>query len=413
MLGLRTAPRTLWRYVAREVLAYSGLALLGTTGILLAHNLTRRAGGLVEVGITFSDLIQVGGALALVVVSYAAPISFLFGVLFATLRLSSDSEMTAMRTCGLGPGALVAPTLALGLVFSLATAYVMIEVEHQARHDVRATIRDAVIRGGFIEAHSFQRLGDRVIYVDRHDAERRQLEGVLIEDRSNGRPFILVSARGRYEIDEAAEEIRFSLIDGDIHLPPGRSETDRYRRISFETLDYPVQLSQIVGDLLRPVRPKQMSLAELREVVTRAAAGDTLRGLHERNPVAYTLEAHRRFALPWAPALFALLAVPLGSIRARSPGAVALLLCLLTAAGYYLLGQFGQILAEREQVPPALAVWAPNAIFGLLAAALLWRSRSPGGLSLRLGLRRRGKRTSERAAPGPLPERRREERGGA
>ena len=50
---------------------------------------------------------------------------------------------------------------------------------------------------------------------------------------------------------------------------------------------------------------------------SRAAAGDPLTDLRERAPVEYALQLHRRSVLPFAPILFALVAVPLGPHRAR------------------------------------------------------------------------------------------------
>jgi lipopolysaccharide export LptBFGC system permease protein LptF len=110
-------------------------------------------------------------------------------------------------------------------------------------------------------------------------------------------------------------------------------------------------------------------------VVRRTREGGDLGELHERDPIEYELEIHRRYALPMAPIAFALIAVPLGlrrAARSRSRGA---LISLLLAFAYYGLFSQARFLALEGWLVSNTALWIPNLIFAAGAGALILRSR--------------------------------------
>ena len=83
------------------------------------------------------------------------------------------------------------------------------------------------------------------------------------------------------------------------------------------------------------------------------------------------MEMHRRFALPAAPILFALIALPLGRRRAGSVRAWGALLCAVVVFGYYSLLSFAQFLAQAGLFGAGAALWMPNLIFALIGIAVL------------------------------------------
>jgi lipopolysaccharide export LptBFGC system permease protein LptF len=116
---------------------------------------------------------------------------------------------------------------------------------------------------------------------------------------------------------------------------------------------------------------------ELREILARAAAGASLEAYAQREPVHYQLELQRRWALPLASIPLALVGVPLGIRVRRGARSWGALLCTALALLYYLISSFGRQMSLDGLLPAAVAMWAPNAAFSLLAAALLLRARAP------------------------------------
>lgn len=369
--------RTLVSYILREVILYSALGGLAVTGVFFGGNVPRHLGDLIAVGFSLGDVLALVRALVGIVATYIAPIAFLFGVLLTLARMAADREVLAMRVCGIGTASILLPVAALGLLISLATGYLANEVEHRARQRMRAVAQSLATRGATLQPGQFLRLGERVIY-----ARDRQLddllEGVMIADRSDARrPLLIFAEYGRFGFDEARREFRFRLESGEVHVEPGDGPAGAltgYQRVSFLALDYAFDAEPLFQVAFGAFRPYDMSNDTLREVLARAAAGRSLAQYAKKEPVHYRLELYQRRALPAAPFLFALVGVPLAlRVRrgARSWGAV---LCALLALGYYLVLSVGRELAAGGVVPAALAMWAPNAVFALLAAAL-WRRR--------------------------------------
>jgi len=370
------APRTLSLYMARETLLYGGLGFIAITTVMVSQNLLRRLDDLVVVGFTFADFLVVLHCLVPVLMAYAMPISLLFGALLATRRMASDSEILAMRACGVDLHALVTPAVLLGVLVSGISAYLMVAVEHQARRDLLSLFKVVAARGSLLQAGEFGVVGRSIVFVDKRDRDNN-LKGIMISDRGNDKyPFVLFAETGQLRFEGETETIRLRLERGEIHLEPKTEEEDVGHRIFFDSIDYTLDVSSLLHGGAAPERPKQMELDELRAVVARGRAGEELLELHDKDPIAYELEIHRRFALPVAPLLFSLVAVPLGLLRGRSSRAWGLLLGLITAFGYYALMTFSQFLAKQQLLPPVASLWLPNLLFVGLAVRMIARARN-------------------------------------
>jgi lipopolysaccharide export system permease protein len=370
----RRLPRKLSAYILREVVGYTLLGLMAITVIFLSQNLLRLLDELMAVGFSSADLFAVLRCLIPMLLSYTLPVAFLFGVLLATTRMASDQEIIAMRACGLGLREVLAPVVALGFAISCGSWYLQLEVEHAARRELRDVVQSMVARGSVIEGGRFSHLGDRVLYVDHVDRDNR-LERIVIADRSDPkRPVTIFAESGRFSFDPERAELRLRLQSGDVHIEPQRDD-DRYRRIAFLSIDYSFDVELALRAAFGSLRPYDMTIAELREIVARAEAGGSLDHLAEKNPAAYQVHIHRRFAMPLAPTLFAMVGIPLGLRRTRGARSWGALLCVAMTFLYYLLLKGSEMLALEGVLPAALAIWIPNAVFAAAGLALLSRAR--------------------------------------
>jgi LPS export ABC transporter permease LptF len=369
------APRTLVIYVSREITLYGLLAFLAITTVLVSQNLLRRLDDLVVVGFAGRDLWTLAGFLVSMLTVYATPIGFLFGVSLAIHRLSGDSEVLGMRASGVGLSALLIGPLCLGAAVSALTAYLMFEVEPAAQRQLRTMLKTVAARGGVLEAGKFRDVMGRIIFVEDRDHDNH-LRGIMIEDRSNKeRPFLIFAEQGRFVFDDATESIRIELENGEIHLEPRSMDPDRYRQVEFERLAYGFDVGRLVSGAAAQVRPREMDLSELRaSIALLRSGGKKPQNLREDDPVEYELQLHRRFAIPVAPILFALIAVPLGLRRVGATRSWGGLIALVIVFLYYSLMTFGQFLAREDWVGPATALWLPNASIAAVSAVLWWRA---------------------------------------
>jgi lipopolysaccharide export system permease protein len=363
--------RTLAAHVMRETVVYCALAFGVMTLVLLTQNLLRRLDDLFLVGMTGADLRVVLVSLFPVVLSYSIPLAFLVGILLTIRRFGADGELGGMRAAGLSPSQILVPHLLLGLLASGGLAWLLNVAEHEARRDLVQLFKSVAARGAILEPGKFRRIGSRLIFVE--DRQRNgELSGIMIYERGRKGPAYRVFAnRGHYSFDADETEILLELFDGDLHLAAREDAPERYERVRFDAFSYRVDVGHILGGDFGPVRPKQMNLAELEQVLARAEAGDPLRELDQRDPREYALEIHRRRALPLAPLIFAGIGVPIALASEQRGRNFGLLLVLAAAFGFYALGALAEEMALRDLIGPAWARWIPNAVFGVAALLLI------------------------------------------
>jgi lipopolysaccharide export system permease protein len=90
---------------------------------------------------------------------------------------------------------------------------------------------------------------------------------------------------------------------------------------------------------------------------------------------SHVVEVHKKYSIPFACIVFVLLGAPLG-MRTRKGGMATSAISIVVFIIYYLLLIGGEQLADRSVVPPALAMWMPNIVFGIPGALLTWRALS-------------------------------------
>lgn len=103
ILALRASSmRILTRYILREVTAHALIGAIIFTFVLF----TRDLGHILELVVRASaPLPSVAELLSFTVplaLTYTLPMSVLVGILIGLSRLAADSEVTAMRACGMG-----------------------------------------------------------------------------------------------------------------------------------------------------------------------------------------------------------------------------------------------------------------------------------------------------------------------
>jgi lipopolysaccharide export system permease protein len=371
-------PRILSFYIGREVLQYTLLGLGAITMVVLTRNLVYALDELIGAGFVLSDLLTIVRLLVAMLAIYALPISFLFGVMLAVGRMQADAELSAMRACGVSLLGITLPVFLLGLCASALTFYLMIEVEPAAQRGFRSAITSMLARGAAVEPGEFRTIGERLIYVEGRN-EGGELSGVVISDRSNPeRPLMIFAERGGMNVDASHSELELRLENGSLHLERPNDPSARYERMSFERFEYTIQLAGSLTSMPGVVpRARELSFADLRSVSAEVEAG-TVGPTEEQQPENYIVHLHRRFAVPLAPALFALVGVPLGMSFKRGARAWGVLLSAGLGFLYFALRSLTEYLALEGHAPLTVAMWTPNAVYALLAGILLWRARRPG-----------------------------------
>jgi len=361
-------PRTLSLYVAREIVSFGALSFIGVTFILISQQLLEQLDQLVRVGVGGAELPSVLLFTLSVLAAHALPIAFAFGLILALGRLEANSEILAMRSLGVGLGALLGPALVVGGAIAAGIALLLADVEPHARLGIRQLLADIALRGTIVQEGRFRGVQNRVIYADRRSPEG-VLSGVMIYD-------VTFAESGSLDYDGGV--LTISLRSGEILVDPGAREPERVQRISFDDFEYSFDALSLLSGRYGARAPDELDNDELREVMLLIDGGKPLRNLRKPDREVYELELVRRQAMPLAPLLFATVGVGLGAGRRRSRG-LSLVACAAGVFGYYASMTLGLYLAAEGALDPHLACWAPNLLFGTIGGVLIWRvARSAG-----------------------------------
>jgi lipopolysaccharide export system permease protein len=367
-------PRIVSLYIAREVLLYSLVGLAAVSLVFIGRNLLGRLAAFLMIGVAFSDVLEITRCVVIVTLAYTVPISFLFGALVGIGRLASDLEIKALRSCGVSLANVVLPVFVLGFLVSCLTWYIALDVEHRTKRELRTLLLQLTRAGRLIEPGKFTHVKSRMFFVENRDRENR-LEGVFISDESDPeRPLLIFAEHGEFSYDPEEQKVRLRLRNGDLHWEEQGDSRGDHNRMSFLEFEYAFDYKIATEMYSHMIRPRDMTMEELREVLAKARAGRSLKDLYSKKVQDYEIQIHRRFSLPVAPMVFALLAVPLALQRRRGARSWGVLLCGLLVTLYYAVLSFGQYLALEGLVPPAVALWLPNVFFGLVAVAFLVRA---------------------------------------
>lgn len=122
---------------------------------------------------------------------------------------------------------------------------------------------------------------------------------------------------------------------------------------------------------------RAMTLSELRAAARKARTAPARSDL--MRTAGYEVEIQKKFALPAACVVLALVAIGVALIAPRGGAALVIAASLAVFAAYYVMFVTGESLAHQLVISPAVAMWGANAL--LLTAALLTVSRRAGSVA--------------------------------
>ena len=301
---------------------------------------------------------------------FVVPISFLLGVLVALGRLSADNEIIALKTSGVGLYRLSYPVMFLSLLTFLLTSFLMSYGVPWGSKNFRNTLfklAETKANVAIKEQVFNDTFGDLVIYVNKLSQRGTFLEGVMIYDERDPEVNNTIFAHEGYLVsDPQVKKVILHLFNGSIHVNEVKKEA--YRTINFKTYQFNISLIEEIEKAQKrhdvKMKDREMSIKELRNKIKRVKG-------EGKNAGPELVELHFKFAIPFAALIFGLIGIPLGVQRTQSGRSWGFLLCIFILLLYYILYSVGKDLGTSGVIPPVLAAWLPNFIFGILGFYLL------------------------------------------
>ncbi len=357
----RSVVREIWPPFLLGFAAYTFVLLIRTI-LFLADFAVRRSAPFLEV----TRLV----ALSLPwIIVLTLPMAFLLGVLIGLGRMSADSEVVALRACGVGPAALYRPALgaaaALSLfVFAIYNAILPATNAELERAMARVAATSIV---NLVSPRTFREPRPGItFFFDRLAPDGRSFEGIFLKlgEEAEAPNRVIVARRGGLTLE--GDRLWLDLYGSTVHeIDP--ADPSRYR-----TSQNAAQRLLLAGLAANPAGTNAVtsrgvrarSLPELWSLAHQTGAPPSDRRLA-------WVEIHKKLAIPFACLAFAFAGVPLAQSLRRGGRGSAFALSLVILLVYYVLLTGGETWAEQGRLPPALAMWLPNlflVLFGIGAA---------------------------------------------
>ncbi len=375
------------RHIAKNVLTTALAAVALFAFLFMAENVIRDLLAKLLTGqIQFLAFWRLVVLLVPFALSYALPLGMLTGALLTLGRLSSDSEITAMRAAGLSLPRIARPALILGIIGMLIGLRVNFESMPWSKSQYERELSVAVRSNpfSFIKQRTFIReFPGYVIYIGSQDAASKDGSAVrdvwiwFLDPERKVYRFVRAES-GRVDYDEKANEfiLTLSRAQGEEHnrkSPEDFSEAPQ--AASAQDVD-PLHLSlaRYFGGGTFHQKPQWMTFGELRAEKARleretVKPGDERKHARELMTISLTIQDK----INWALAIFSftLIGIPLGIKVSRRETSANLGVAVLLALAYYLFIVVVSWL--NPEYRPDILLWIPNLVLMWLGVSLLSR----------------------------------------
>jgi len=412
----------LHRYVYRDLARSFVLSFLVLTATMLLGAVYRP----LRQGLGFRHLMQFLPYTIPYLLAWVVPASMLAACVMTYGRLSAGNELTATRVSGVPLRYMCYPAVVLAAVLTAATVPLNNWVIPLCKSERRRAFKEAFFKDPFrismMGGHETIELGDHKVYVERIEGD--VLHNVVViaprkpkaekagEDNPDRHKFAeqhpevyaYRARKARYMPDFDNSRVQIVLEDAEYTIVTPERNARNWLTVTLQEQVLAIPVESPVEELherrrsylsraelvkrAAEVRARRAELvAQMAAVRARKAEGaqeteraKKLESLEKeridlRARLARTLaEVHLRGALSAATFALALVGVPLGIWIRRESRLASFAVALLVFLLLYALIAGGEGMAVKERLPPALALWTPDALTAGLGVGLLLRA---------------------------------------
>ncbi len=361
-------------YVTRGfLLAFSmaiGILTFGMTGANLVKVLDY-----VSQGIAFTTFLQFTLYILPIVLTFTVPWAVMVAVMLVFGRLSADSEITAMRACGVSILQIVSPILLITFVLTLFCLYLQVEVGPPLLGKSRELLKNAAVNQpqALFEPGKPISFNNSIIYIDDKEGDNG-LVGVQIYTFDDQKQVAqdISAGKGKLLVDKEKQILTVLLNDCLIeNKSEGSTATEAGEvalpnRIYAQEFKFDFNYGEEENSRSLSIRPKYMKLTDLMAMIRQTKEWN-------RDTTELEVELNQRIAFALSPIAFLLLGLPLAIRTSRRETSVGLFLSVILAGAFFLSIILCESLNSYPKLYPQYLLWLPNIIFQILGAVMTYR----------------------------------------
>lgn len=299
------------------------------------------------------------------------PMGVLLGTLLSVGRLSSDLEITALRTCGVSLFRVMAPFFVVGVLLAGLTflgSERVIPYTNTALTDMKNDVVSGAtgkIKQERVSWPIRSRNGDLQWLLIAANVEGTKLENVKLfyfDPTDENSDFYITADMA----DWHGSRWKFYNVR-QVMLRPGDEPLVSYFS-EFNVPDFTITPQSLA---LRSKTPDDLTILQLRSLINDLLAGES--SPTDKDILEYRTKLYLKYAIPLTPLFFVFIAVPLGIMRQRTSNTLGMGIALLVVLAYYVLYTVCTKMGAAGVMPPFLAAWLPNSVLLIVGGVALWR----------------------------------------
>ena len=309
---------------------------------------------------------------------WSMPLALLVSAILVFSRLSADSEIAAMRACGINLISVVRWPVLFGALCAALGLWVNNEIVPRG-HEVRRTLKAKVsVKAGLGVLEPGRLISDfpKVkLYFGRK--EGNWLYDLVVLDYSNPKLDRLITAdkalvtQSGADVDLELYQMTVDPVD-EQHRTMARANRFVY---SMKNVIRRSRYTKRVKDfrfreMLGRIRARRAEIASIRGD---GAVEKAKRDFARRELSEHLVELNKRFVFAMASICFVMVGIPLGIRSQRKESTIGMAISLAVSLGYYVVVILMLSCEEVYWAHPEILIWLPVAVCLLLAAKLMRR----------------------------------------
>ncbi|MCU0237612.1 MAG: LptF/LptG family permease [Acidobacteria bacterium] len=349
--------------ILKEIASPFAIGLLVYTFTLLINQILILSKTLISKGATAGTIFKILLYLLPDLLSFTIPMASLMGVLAGMSRLSSDSEVVALRTMGVRNRQLLKPVLLFSLATWLISSFLIMFLAPEANFRFNKLYTGVALSqtvSGIKPGVFYQGLPFYSLYFRDQERGGAWRDVFLYSQKKHDEDTVILARRGRFIYKQGQKDNFIVLSDGVVH---GFKKNDPTKY----SLTFFAQKTETISGLATFRQTRRSTQLVFPELVRRMrdAPGDVL----------LSLEFHKKFALPFACLALGFLGMSLGISTRKGGKTSGFVISLGIIFVYYVLMTAGRNLIIKRAVSPFWGSWAPT-LFLVFLGAWLYRYSS-------------------------------------
>jgi lipopolysaccharide export system permease protein len=288
--------------------------------------------------------------------AFVIPMGLIFSTLLVLEKFSSESEIIAMKACGVHSRSIFAPFIFMSVIAMFTHLFISTYLGPISMKNIQVKLLQVAPQRifSFLKEREFDdTFKNIIIYVESVNQRKQEFKSVFIE--TSGKDRAVISAE-KGTLKATPGSIMMKLKKGSIFM--STKSVDRY--LIFDEYAFSLE-----ADFTNQLRIKTFD----------TATQDEFKKMIQKNhDPKLVKEYYNRIAFPVLNIILALVGISFGIVSPRSPRFTGFIVGIGTIVGYYLIYIMSDRAVKGQLLDPLFGAWIPNIIF-CLGLIVLWGYR--------------------------------------